>query len=334
VTAPGAVWRPTAGPETLRARAQALAKAREFFAERGVMEVETPLIVAQPASDPQLANVSCRLSLQPTREYFLHTSPEYHMKRLLAAGAPDIYQIGKVFRDGEIGPRHLPEFTLIEWYRRTVDYDAFIREVTELVGAICTTLGKSAPIPARHSYAQLFGQFAGVDPLDTDARGLQELAKALLGPRLTDSLQRGLEGDRAAWLDLLMVEVIEPRLRGMGLVVVDRYPAEQAALATLDPRDARVARRFEVYLDGIELANGYHELCDAAEQERRFSADRQRRRRLGLPDVRPDKMLLEALRSGLPDCCGVALGFDRLVMTCLGLRQIHEAVSFAPGENC
>jgi len=156
----------------------------------------------------------------------------------------------------------------------------------------------------------------------------------LLGPKLTDSLRRGLGDDRAAWLDLLMVEVIEPGLRGMGLVVVDRYPAEQAALATLDPADVRVARRFEVYLDGIELANGYHELCDAAEQERRFNADRQRRRKLGRPDARPDDMLLEALRSGLPDCCGVALGFDRLVMSRLGLRQISEAVSFVPGENC
>jgi lysyl-tRNA synthetase class 2 len=150
---------------------------------------------------------------------------------------------------------------------------------------------------------------------------------------VSDDLAQGLADEREAWLDLVMVEIVEPTLRTMGLVVVDRYPAQQAALARLDPADARVAERFEIYLHGVELANGYHELADERLQRQRFEADRARRARLRLPDVAPDEALLSALAAGLPDCCGVALGFDRLLMACLGLARIDEVVSFPVPES-
>lgn len=326
-------WRPGATLDTLRRRAVALATARQFFAARDVLEVETPHIVRYAVSDPQLANLRCELGVRPGSPFFLHTSPEYHMKRLLAAGAPDIYQVCKVFRDGELGSRHLPEFTIVEWYRRAMDYGLFIAECCDFIAAVGARLGAAWPAPARRSYRDLFMEHAGLDPLEAGLAAIRERAHALLGAGLTASLRSSLSEDRAGWLDLLMVSCIEPSLRGQGLVVVTGFPAAQAALAQHEPADARVARRFEIYLDGIELANGYHELADAAEQRRRFEEDRARRRALDLPDTPPDRALLAALEHGLPDCCGVALGFDRLLMACLGLGSIHEAVSFAAPED-
>jgi lysyl-tRNA synthetase class 2 len=325
-------WRPTATPDTLRRRAGALATLRAFFAERGIMEIETPLIVSHPVSDPQLANVGCALAVRPGEPYWLHTSPEYHMKRALAAGAPDIYQVCRAFRDGEIGPRHLPEFTLVEWYRRGADYAEFMAETTALVAAVAGNLGRAPGAPSRCTYRELFLRHAGVDPLAASIEDIRECARARVPGAGDPALAGSLGPDREAWLDLLLVGVIEPALRDAGLVVVDGYPAAQAALARLDPADPRVARRFEVYLDGLELANGFHELADAGEQRRRFEADRRRRAERGLPDAPPDEAFLAALTAGLPDCCGVALGFDRLLMACLGLGDIAEAVSFAPPE--
>ena len=326
-------WQPDASWQTLHQRASALAAAREFFAMRGILEVETPLLVRHPVSDPQLANVRCQLDVYPGAPRFLHTSPEYHMKRLLAAGAPDIYQICKVFRDGELGPRHLPEFTLIEWYRHQPGYDAFITECCDFIAAVGTAAGRTPPVPQRRSYGSLFRETAGLDPLTADLAGIRARTRKLLAGTLTDSLARNLGEDRTGWLDLLMVSVVEPALRSQGLVVVDQYPAQQAALARLDAQDPRVAERFEIYLDGIELANGYHELADAAEQRRRFETDRARRREQGLPDTTPDGNLLAALDHGLPDCCGVALGFDRLLMAGQGTANIASVVSFASRQD-
>lgn len=326
-------WRPLAGPGVLRQRAQALAAARAFFAARGLLEVETPALVSHAVSDPQLANIRVSLGGPAARELFLHTSPEYHMKRLLAAGAPDIWQIGKVFRDGESGARHLPEFTLVEWYRRSVDYAGFIAEAADFVRSVAAALGRTLPAPVMDSYAGLLQEFAGIDALEAPVAAIRVRAQALLGVQLDAGLAQGLGDDRDAWLDLLVVAVVEPALRGRGLVVVDRFPASQAALARLVPDDVRVARRFEIYLDGIELANGYHELGDVAEQRRRFTLDRERRRQLGRPDTAPDEALLAALAVGLPDCCGVAVGFDRLLMAGLGLDSIRQVVAFAPGPD-
>ena len=326
-------WRPTARLDTLRQRAAALQTVRAFFAARGVLEVETPLLVRHPVSDPQLANLPSALGVRPGQPCFLHTSPEYHMKRLLAAGAPDIYQLGKVFRDGELGPRHRPEFTLVEWYRRGQDLDACITESCELISAVGERLGRAIPAPLRTSYRDLFIRHAGIDPLESGLAGIRARAAALVPGGVPAALAAGLGERRTAWLDLLLVQAVEPALRDQALVVVEQYPAAQAALARLHPADARVAERFEIYLDGVELANGYHELAEAGEQRRRFAADRSERRALGLPDVEPDEWLLAALESGLPDCCGVALGFDRLLMACLGLDDIAAVVAFSAPEG-
>ncbi len=326
-------WRPSASLATLDRRALALAAARAFFTERGVMEIETPLIVSHPVSDPQLANVNCRLGVRPGVAYYLHTSPEYHMKRLLAAGAPDIYQICKVFRDGELGPRHLPEFTIVEWYRRGAGYDRFIEEACDFVRAIGACVGRVVPRPGRQSYRTLFQDAAGLDPLTATLDDIHRRALDLISGGISAEVTRGLGRNRTAWLDLLMVSVVEPSLRGAGLVAVDRYPADQAALARLDAADTRVAERFEIYLDGVELANGYHELADADEQRRRFEHDGRQRRAAGLAAAATDPAFIAALQAGLPDCCGVALGFDRLLMTCLGLPSIGEAVSFVTPED-
>lgn len=326
-------WRPTARIETLRRRAAALTTVRGFFDARGVLEVETPLLVRHPVSDPQLANLPSALGVRPGLPCYLHTSPEYHMKRLLAAGAPDIYQLGKVFRDGELGPRHRPEFTLVEWYRRGQDLDACVAETCDLIAAVAARLDRKLPPPLHTTYRELFLHHAGFDPLEAGMEEVRTWAAVLVPGGVSPGLAAGIGERRQAWLDLLLVQVIEPALRQAGLVVVGEYPAAQAALARLHPDDPRVAERFEVYLDGIELANGYHELADAGEQRRRFAADRAERQALGLPDAEPDEALLAALEAGLPDCCGVALGFDRLLMACLGLQDIAAVVAFSAPEG-
>lgn len=326
-------WRPTASIDTLRLRAAALQAVRDFFAARGVLEVETPLLVRHAVSDPQLANLPSALGVRPGLPYFLHTSPEYHMKRLLAAGAPDIYQLGKVFRDGELGRRHRPEFTLVEWYRHGQGFDACIDETCELIAGVGRQLGRGIPAPQRLSYREVFLEHAGLDPLEASLPEIRHRAQALVPGGVSASLANGLGERRPAWLDLLLVQVVEPALRTEGLVAVEHYPAAQASLARLHPDDPRVAERFEVYLDGMELANGYHELSDAGEQRRRFADDRAERRLLGLPDVEPDELLLAALDAGLPDCCGVALGFDRLLMACLGLADIAAVLAFSAPED-
>lgn len=321
-------WRPTASLQTLRQRAAALATTRQFFARRGLMEVETPHIVARPVTEPQLVNVPCRLAVQAGISSYLHTSPEFHMKRLLAAGTGDVYQICKVFRDGEIGPRHLPEFTLVEWYRRNVSLDDLVAETCELITAIGECVARRPPAPRRRSYRSIFLEMTGLDPLEAAVEEFRERICALLPGRLDSGLARSLGNCRESWLDLAMAEIIEPSLRDQGLVVIDRYPAMQSSLARLDPLAPGYAERFEVYLDGLELANGCHEVADPAEQSQRLESDRARRRQLGLPDVAADAALLAALESGLPDCCGVALGFDRLLLACLGLANITQVVSF------
>lgn len=328
--APG--WRPTASMETLRRRAAMLTEAREFFTRRDVLEVETPALVTHAVTDIHLANIECRHSADPGRPSFLHTSAEYHMKRLLAAGSPDLYQICKVFRDGESGSRHLPEFTMIEWYRKGLVLETMAEETCGLVRDLCRVGGRDVGMPRRFHYAELMLNHTGIDPLSEARNRIIQQAAIVLGERpgseQPTQLAQALGADADAWLDLLMVESIEPALRSMGLVIVDRYPARQAGLARLAPDDQRVAERFEIFLDGVELANGYRELADWEEQQRRFMSDCAARGERGLEQREPDPALIAALKAGLPDCCGVALGFDRLVMCALGLGDISEAVSF------
>jgi len=319
VSTPGADWRPSATRERLQSRAALLARARGFFAARGVLEVDTPLVVNAPVSDVHIHSASVTLEARPGAPLYLHTSPEYAMKRLLAGGSGDIYQICHVVRGYESGALHNPEFTLIEWYRIGTDPEALMNEVEALVREL---LAERAPARSeRVSYVEAFARETGLDPLAATAGELARAAAAA-------GFHGGPQTPRDEWLDFLMGARVGPRLGRGALTFVYGYPASQAALARLDPRDARVARRFELYCEGIELANGFHELGVADEQRARFARDNEERRRQGLPVSPPDERLLAALASGLPDCAGVALGFDRTLMLATAATHIDQVLAF------
>jgi len=311
-------WRPGAPQHVLQARAALLASIRTFFTARGVLEVETPLLCSRGITDPAIEPllVTGGLSLAAGTRY-LQTSPEYAMKRLLAAGTGPIYQICKAFRDGEAGSRHNPEFTLLEWYRPGMDQHQLMVETAALV---CACLGER-PWQAL-SYRDLFRRSIGVDPFADSLATLQQAAR--------DAVDVGtLSGDRDLWLDLLLTHGVEPWLAGQGLCFVYDYPPSQAALARLGERDGyRVGERFELYVDGIELANGYHELGDTVEQRARFEEDNRRRQARGQPQRPLDEALLAALAAGLPDCSGVALGVDRLLLLATGETDIRRLLAF------
>jgi elongation factor P--(R)-beta-lysine ligase len=313
-------WRPTATPAALHRRAALLAQVRGFFAERGVLEVETPILGAGGASDPQIESLVSRVA-GLSGERYLMTSPEFAMKRLLAAGSGDIYQICKVFRDGERGRWHNPEFTLLEWYRTGVDDAALMSEVELLVARLLAP-GRPVPAARRLSYAAALREYAGIDPHTADDRELDGAA-ARLGVACEAHL------DRDAKLDLLMGFAVGPRLgRGRPDFICD-YPASQASLARLKPGLPRVAARFELYIDGIELCNGFHELADPVEQRARFEQDLAIRRARGQVEPRLDERLLAALARGMPDCAGVALGFDRLVAVAVGATRLSDVMAFS-----
>jgi len=325
----GADWRPSATPARLKARAALLTRARAFFAARGVLEVDTPLLVNAPVSDVHIHSATVQLvhgapspgvaQTQGCTQFFLHTSPEYAMKRLLAAGSGDIFQVCHVVRGLEYGRLHNPEFTLIEWYRTGATLDALMDEVAALVREL---LGNAAPKRADEhlSYRDAFMRELALDPFTATIAQLTTAA-APLGFRSTAP-------ERDELLELLMGARVGPRLGRGTLTFVHGYPATQAALARLDPTDPRTACRFELYCDGIELANGFHELAQAGEQRARFEQDNAARRRLGLPTHPLDEHLLAALVAGLPDCAGVALGFDRVAMLALGAAHIDGVLAF------
>lgn len=275
-------WEPTCTIEALQARARILSEIRRFFAERAVIEVQTPTLGRTSVSDLEIE------SLHTSGGEFLQTSPEYYMKRLLAAGAPSIYQVGPAYRAGESGRLHLTEFTLVEWYRLGFDDDALMAEVAGLVDSVL-----------------------GVEPYR----------------RLTHAELLATRPDGALDVDMRFVEAVENL--GPGRFFITDYPAQQAALARLRPDDSRVAARFELVVGGLELANGYHELKDAEELRARMQRDNRLRRQRGKPGMEPDRRLLAAMRHGLPDCAGVALGLDRLVMLAMGASSLAEVVPFA-----
>ena len=313
-------WLPSAALPTLRLRAELLAVSRRFFAERGVLEVDTPALVRHAVTDCNIHTAQVRLPGHDAPLY-LHTSPEYAMKRLLAAGSGDIYQIAHVFRGGERGRLHNAEFTLIEWYRCGYSMQQLMHEVAQLAGLL---LGLAADAPfATLSYQQAFQQQLDCDPLAASDAALRALA---LRERLDPQLAVRCERDEL--LDWLMGSAVGPRLGATQLCFVHRYPASQAALARLDPADARVALRFELYYRGIELANGFEELADATEQRARFQADRDQRRSRGLPVPQIDQQLLDALAAGLPAMSGVAVGFDRLLLLRTGERELAAVLPF------
>ena len=326
----GADWRPTATLEALRRRAALLAKIRAFFAERGVLEVDTPALCSRGVTDLHLHNLSCRVELpfgEPDggdgrgRTFYLQTSPEFAMKRLLAAGSGPIFQLCKAFRDGEAGRLHQPEFTMLEWYRPGFDHHLLMDEMDALLAAVL----RSEPAE-RITYGDLFLRHLSIDPHHAAPAELRVAAERAG----VDAV--GMDGaDRDTWLHLLLSCVIEPELGREQPTFVHDFPASQAALARLRREEGAVhdvAERFEVYIDGVELANGYHELVDAAEQRRRFESDLAARRAAGLSEPPVDERLLAALEAGMPPCAGVALGVDRLLMVALGAERIDEVVAF------
>ncbi len=312
-------WRPASGPAAARRRADLLHRVRQYFAATGALEVDTPALSSCANTDPALANFE--VTAGDGRRLYLSTSPESCMKRLLAAGYPDIFSIARVFRDAESGPRHLPEFTLIEWYRIGRELDAIVDDTVALVVASLEAPGMDAGL-VRLDYAAAFAEFAGVDVFSASADALADAAGA------DADLRRALGPDRDAWLDLLLETRVVPAFDPAAPTVLAHFPADKAALARLCPADPRVADRFELFLGGLELANGYVELTDPVEQRRRFDAELARRAARGLPAVPRDEPLLAALDAGLPQCAGVALGAERLQMVYDATREITDVVTF------
>ncbi|MDN3559340.1 EF-P lysine aminoacylase EpmA [Vreelandella neptunia] len=318
-------WQPSASFETLRERARLMAKVRAFFAQRDVLEVETPVLGQGGSTDVHLVSLhTLARTDKGQRRLWLQTSPEFHMKRLLAAGSGPIFQLARSFRDGEIGARHNIEFTMLEWYRPQFTLDQLIGEAATLI----MSLLPSFPGPLVHyRYRELFHTYLEVDPFTISLERL----RAIAAERAQMPAQSLADEGRDTCLDLLMSVVIEPKLGQQELSVVVDYPASQAALARRhqDIDGEWVASRFEVYLNGIELANGYDELTDAEEQRTRFAEDNAERRRLGLPEVDVDERLLAALEHGMPEGAGVALGIDRLIQLALGKARLEDVLTFS-----
>lgn len=315
-------WQPTASFDVLRLRARLNATVRAFFAGRGVTEVETPVMSVAGNTDPNIASFHLEFSGRTDgapRTRWLRTSPEYPLKRLLAAGFGDCYELGRVFRDGEAGGRHNPEFTMLEWYRLGWDHTRLIAETADLVQAALALVGRSATL-TRVDYHSLYRERLGVDPATADEATLrQALGDVVIDPA-------GLTRDD--WLDLLMTHRLQPAFPADQLLAIYDYPASQCALARVRADEVPVAERFELYLGPLELANGYHELADAIEQGARFDRDLRLRRERG--DALPprDERLLHGLAAGFPHCAGVALGMDRLMMALLGTGRIADVLAF------
>jgi len=315
----------TARIASLQLRARLYALIRTFFAERHVLEVETPILSAAGNTDPNIESFSTAFSGHVdagARERWLRTSPEFPLKRLLAAGIGDCYELGRVFRNGEAGGRHNPEFSMLEWYRVGWDHRRLMGETIELVEAALAMVGRRAEVLIE-SYRQLFLDELGIDPLHAPIDELRApLAEYNIGPE-------GLGRDD--WLDLLITHKLQPSFPRDRITLIHDYPATQCALARIRPGETPLAERFELYLGRYELANGYHELNDAAEQRRRFERDNALRRHRGLGEVPVDERLLGVL-GALPDCAGVALGVERLLMCLAGTDAIADVLAFPFNE--
>jgi elongation factor P--(R)-beta-lysine ligase len=314
-------WRPSASIKNLRKRASYLATIRGFFAERGVLEVETPSLSPYGVTDPCLSNMAVDNGVNWQLQY-LQTSPEYYMKRLLAAGSGDIYQMSHAFRPAECGALHQPEFSMLEWYRLGFDHLQLMQEVENL----CRLLASdeiSLAETEHYTYRQLFVTFLGIDPFLCTVDELTNFAETR-----QISFHGHLTG-KDQWLDLLLTHEIEPQLKARDLCFVTDYPASQASLAKIRQDEFAVAERFELYFRGVELANGFHELTNASEQQARFTEDIRLRQLAGQAQMESDVYLLAALKSGLPKCAGVAIGLDRLFMLLLEKQNISQVMAFA-----
>lgn len=314
-------WQPTASIPQLRQRAALIARIRQFFAQRNVLEVDTPAMSHATVTDVHLHTFQTQFvgpGYAQGSPLFLMTSPEFHMKRLLAAGSGCIYQLGKAFRNEENGRYHNPEFTMLEWYRVGFDHHQLMDEMDDLLQLVL-----QCGAAERMTYQQAFLTVLGVCPLEGTMAELKSVA-ARLG--LSDIAEA--EEDRDTLLQLLFSIGVEAKIGQQVPAFVYDFPASQAALAKINPNDPRVADRFEVYFKGIELANGFHELDNAQEQLRRFEQDNHKRVEIGLAEQPIDYHLIAALQSGLPECAGVALGVDRLIMLALGCDHIDQVTAF------
>jgi len=300
-------WQPSADIETLKKRAEIIKRIRQFFYNKDILEVETQLLSKATVTDVHLH--SFKIENHP---YYLQTSPEFAMKRLLGAGSGPIFQLCKAFRDDEIGKNHNPEFTMLEWYRPGFDHHDLMDEMDEFLS--CVIDSRNAE---RISYQDLFLRELDIDPHKTNLEALQKIADV------------NIEGlDKDDYLNLILSHKIEPTLGQECPTFIYDYPASQATLSKIRQDNPPVAERFEVYIKGIELANGFHELIDADEQRLRFENDLEKRKSVNLPSVLLDERLLAGLTK-MPPCAGVALGIDRLMMIALGKNTLEDVISFS-----
>ena len=319
-------WQPSAPLNNLHQRGNILRGIREYFHREQVLEVETPMLSRCATVDPHIDSFQaeyCPLGTDVKETLFLHTSPEFPMKRLLSAGCDDIYFLGRVFRNGEAGGRHNPEFTMLEWYRLDVDHHQLMDDVTGVIQAVT-----GFEEVGRFTYRELFENRLGIDPHEATEEELMQLTH-----KYVDASLSGLS--RNDYLDLLFSTCIEPDLGGKdshslkGIYVYD-YPASMSALSRIykNEQGQRVSARFELFINGYEVANGYHELADGDEQQQRFEHDQLEREQLGKPVYPYDQNMVEALKQGFPDCAGVAMGIDRLHMLIEGTQSIKEVIPF------
>lgn len=316
-------YRATTSVANLRRRASLLQQTRAFFDERGFVEVQTPILSQDVIIDRHLDPMTVEVNWYPSRHpgqsgWFLQTSPEQNMKRLLASGMTNIYQLGPVFRAAEVGQRHNPEFTMLEWYEVGADFETGVLFLEELIQQLLAT-----PNPMRTTYSKVFQNYTGVDPLSIS---IEELAEWAFERKLVDRLDWST--DRDDYLNLIFSLEIQDRLGHDAPLVVSHFPASQAALAKLGSEDQRTAERYEIFYKGLELANGYHELLDAKILRDR-NEEANRLRVLDGKAILPEaNRLLDAMEAGLPACSGCALGFDRLVMIAVGATDVSEVLCF------
>jgi lysyl-tRNA synthetase class 2 len=324
-----AQWKPACDIEHLLLRAAVLSAIRTFFEQRSVLEVETPLLCHATGTDPQLDFFSSYYHCVPNergikdKEMFLQTSPEFAMKRLLAAGSGSIFQICKAFRNGESGRLHNPEFSILEWYRVGFSLEQLMDEVAELLVQLMQGYCHIEPVH-RFSYQELFKQVTGLNPLIFCHKSYAHYASE---NAMSDAISI-CENDHAMWLDLLFSFKVQPVLADKQISMVYGYPAVQSSLARINQKNALIADRFEVFINGVEIGNGFFELSDVQEQEQRFDQEISSRIAKGLPVVEKDKLFLAALQSGLPECSGIALGLDRLLMTMANVETLNDVMVF------
>ena len=317
-------WRPACELENLRLRAQILTEIRAFFLQRQVLEVETPLLCRTTGTDPQLDFFATTLDSPPNyMQLFLQTSPEFAMKRLLAAGSGSIYQICKAFRNGESGRFHNPEFTILEWYRVGFTLQQLMDEVLALLQRLLALTGIKLSV-RQISYQHFFREVTGLDALTFDRSAFRAFTRSN-GFAEADSL---CGDDHVLWLDFLFSHCVQPKMTPDCIFLLHDYPAVLSSLARINVLDAKVTERFEVFINGIELGNGFYELADVKEQEARFAKEIALRSHCGMKPVLMDRLFLAALQAGLPDCSGVAIGVDRLLMICSDARSIDAVLAF------